>query len=144
MVIVAAADPAVAIYVPATMVLRGSAPERLRVLSMAPANHLIENVTPSGFDLVMLDPARTWTLWEQLYRRGPLPAGTRVNIPSLDVVVLQDAGGIPVRMRFDFGEPLASPHLCFYQWRDGALSRLPIPRPGDAVHLAYERGPGGT
>jgi hypothetical protein len=143
MIMPAVADPGVAIYVPALMMLNGRGPERLRVLSMAPVEHRIENVTRSGFDLAVLDRAREWTLWERVYRRRPLPAGTRVVIGSLDATVLEDAGGVPTRLRFDFGEPLDSPHLCFYQWRNSALVRLRVPRPGDAVHLGYEWGPGG-
>lgn len=142
MVIVAAADPAVATYVPATLLLWDQHPERLRVLSMAPADHRIERVTDTGFDLVTLDPGRSSSLWERLYRREPLRAGARVVVPSLDALVVEDVGGIPVRVRFDFGAPLDSPDLCFLQWRDGRLRPLRVPAHG-TIYLPHEPGPMG-
>jgi hypothetical protein len=140
MVVVAAADPAIATYVPAVLARRARAPERLRVLSMAPADHRIENVTPTGFDLVTLQTNRERSLWELLYRRAPLPAGTRVRIPSLDAVVAADSRGAPLRVRFDFGTPLTSPGLCFLQWRDGQLRALDLAGQTQ-VHLPHEVGP---
>ena len=143
MVLVAAADPIVATYVPSMMSLTDHAPERVRVLSMAPVDHRIERVTPTGFDLVLSRTRPARTLWERLFRRAPLPAGTHVQISSLDATVIEDVSGTPTRMRFDFGEPLDSPHLCFYQWRDGRIATLAPPKPGDVIVLAHERGPTG-
>ncbi len=51
MVLVAAADPTIATYVPATLALHDRGPERLRVLSLAQSDHRIDNVTRTGFDL---------------------------------------------------------------------------------------------
>jgi hypothetical protein len=143
MVIAAAADPVIATYVPATMVFRNRGPERFRVLSLAPADHRIDNVTRTGFDLVTLDPGRTRGLWERLYRSGPLPAGTRVAMSHLDARVIEDQLGVPVRVRFDFGEPLDSARLCFREWRDGAVRPFAPPKPGETRDLPHQPGPMG-
>jgi hypothetical protein len=143
MVLVAASDPIIATYVPSMMSQKEHPPERVRVLSMAAVDHRIERVTPTGFDLVLAETPPARTLWERLFRRAPLPAGTHVQISSLDATVIEDAGGIPTRTRFDFGEPLDSPHLCFYQWRDGRIATLAPPKMGETIVLRHERGPTG-
>ena len=140
MVLVAAADPTVATYVPATLGLLDRAPERLRVLSMAASNHRIDNVTRTGFDLTILGD-RVRSVWERLYRSGPLVAGTRVRMAGLDAEVLEDHDGAPVRVRFDFGEPLDSAHLCLLQWRGGGIVPIQPPAAGQTIDLAYEPGP---
>ncbi len=143
MVLAAAADPTVATYVPATMAWRNRGPVHLRVLSMAPRDHRIENVTATGFDLVTLGGARTRTIWEQLYGSYPMASGTRVALSSLTAHVIEEQGGVPVRVRFDFGEPLDSGRLCFYQWRNSTLSQLTPPQPGRVVELPHHPGPMG-
>jgi hypothetical protein len=141
MVLVAAADPTIATYVPATLALHDRGPERLRVLSMAASDHRIDNVTRTGFDLTTVGGGRVRSVWELLYRNGPLTAGTRVRVAGLDAMVVEDRSGAPVRVRFDFGEPLDSPHLCLFQWRGGGVVPLRPPAPGEAVDLPYEPGP---
>ncbi len=141
MVLVAAADPTIATYVPATLALRNRGPERLRVLSLAASDHRIDNVTRTGFDLTTLGGDRVRSVWERLYRSGPLPAGTRVRLAGLDATVIEVRDGAPVRVRFDFGEPLDSPHLCFLQWRGGGILPLRPPSSGDTIDLRYEPGP---
>lgn len=143
MVLAVAADPTVATYVPATLAFRNRGPDRLRVLSMAPRDHRIENVTATGFDLVTLGGARKRTIWEQLYGFRPMPTGTRVKLTSLNAQVIEDQDGIPVRVRFDFGEPLESGGLCFFQWRDGTIGPLALPRIDEAVDLPHHPGPMG-
>ena len=141
MVIVAAADPTIATYVPASMALDRRESRGLRVLSMAPADHRIENVTNTGFDLVALRTTGKRSVWEALYRREPIPAGTRLTLPSLDVTVVEDRDGAPTRVRFDFGTPLDSPALCLMEWRGAALRSLSPPRPGQTIALPHEPGP---
>jgi hypothetical protein len=140
MVLVAAADPTIATYVPAVLARAARAPERLRVLSMAPGDHRVEHITETGFDLVTLRTDRERSLWELLYRRAPLPAGTRVTIPSLDALVAADSRGAPLRVRFDFGMPLSSRDLCFLHWRDGQLKELNLTGQTQ-VDLPHEPGP---
>jgi hypothetical protein len=112
-------------------------------LSLAGYDHRLEHVTRTGFDLVVGGHERVRSLWERLYRSAPMRAPTRVTIPSLDAVVIEDRDGTPVRMRFDFGEPLDSPHLCFFQWRDGRMASLAPPKPGDTIELPHQLGPTG-
>jgi hypothetical protein len=142
MVLIAAADPTIAMYVPATAALEGRDPGKgLRVLSLAAADHRIENVTLSGFDLVSFRRTSTRSVWELLYRRRPIPSGTHVTVPSLDVTVIEDFDGAPTRVRFDFGQSLDSPDLCFVEWRDGRLRSLPPPSPGRTIELPHQPGP---
>jgi hypothetical protein len=141
MVLVAAADPTIATYVPVTLALNDRGPERVRVLSMAASDHRIDNVTRTGFDLSTRGTERTRSVWERLFRGGPLAAGTRVRVEGLDALVVEDRDGAPVRVRFDFGEPLDSPHLCLLQWRDGKIAPLRPPQPGEAIDLVYQPGP---
>jgi len=141
MVLVAAADPTIATYVPATLALRDRGPERLRVLSMAASNHRIDNVTRTGFDLTTPGSDRERSVWERLYRSGPLAAGTRVRVAGLDALVVEDRDGAPVRVRFDFSEPLDSAHLCLLQWRDGGIVPLLPPAPGETMDLPHQPGP---
>jgi len=143
MVLAAAADPVVATYVPVTMTLMNRGPERLRVLSMAPADHRIENITRTGFDLVTLGGDRTRTVWERLYGGGSMPSGTHVSLTALDARVIEDRDGVPVRVRFDFGEPLDAGHLCFFVWGNGTVRPLAPPRPGEIVDLPHHAGPMG-
>jgi hypothetical protein len=141
MVLVTAADPTIATYVPATLALRDRGPERLLVLSMAASDHRIDNVTRTGFDLTTLGSDRVRSVWERLYRSGPLAAGSQVRITGLDALVVEDRAGAPVRVRFDFGEPLDSAHLCFLQWRDGSIVPLQRPEQGETIDLPYQPGP---
>jgi hypothetical protein len=141
MVIVAAADPTIATYVPAILALRDRGPERLRVLSLARSDHRIDNVTRTGFDLVTPGGDGERSVWERLYRSGPLEAGTAVRLAGLDATVIEDRDGAPVRVRFDFAEPLDSPHLCLLQWRNGGLIALQPPVPGQTIDLPYQPGP---
>jgi hypothetical protein len=141
MVIVAAADPTVASYVPATLLLRDRGPARLRVLSLADRDHRLDEVTRTGFDLTTLGGARERTMWERLFRQEPVPAGLHVSTAGLDVTVLEADNGAPVRLRAEFDVPLDSPELCLMQWRDRTLKPLERPAPGSTVTLPYERGP---
>jgi hypothetical protein len=72
-----------------------------------------------------------------------MPSGTRVTLTSFDATVVEDREGVPSRVRFDFGEPLASTHLCLSVWRDGAIVRIEKPEPGEVIDLPYHPGPMG-
>jgi len=144
MIIVAADDATIAMFVPAALSLQGRAPQRLHVLSMAPGAHRIEAVTGRGFDLLVTDGrASGRTLWERLFRAAPVPPGLHATTADFEVTVIEARDGAPVRTRFVFAEPLDSPRLCFVQWRGGQLTRLAVPAPGERVELSRERGPSG-
>jgi hypothetical protein len=145
MVIVNGSDPTVAHVAPALLALRGQAPRRLLVLSTSPVTLRIERVTPTGFDLRSLGTPK-WPA-VRVYRGDPVPAGTHVSIPGLDATVMETSGpnGGPFwegsLVRFDFGEPLDSPDLCFLQWVRGRIERIAPPQPGDVVDLPVQFGP---
>jgi hypothetical protein len=148
MVIVNASDPTVAHLAPAMLALRGQAPRRLRLLSMSPAKLRIEEVTRTGFQLAVIGRPRPPTTQERIFRSTPVPVGTHVSIAGLDVTVLEgtSAPDDPQYwegkvIRFDFGEPLDSPDLCFIQWTRRGLERLAPPRPGQVIDIPLQFGP---
>jgi hypothetical protein len=143
MVVIAASDPSVATYLAPTLVLQGRAPQSFRVLSMASADHRIENVTPTGFDVRVPVSEAGRTIWERLYRDRGVRAGDRVATRRLDVTVVEAVNGAATRTRFDFGEPLGSPAMCFVVWRGGSLVTIAAPEPGAAIDVPHEPGPMG-
>lgn len=140
-VLVVASDPTIATYVPAIVALEGRAVGELHVLSMAPYDHRIENVTETGFELAIVDPALAPSPWQLLYRGTPLIAGTRVTLPALDIDVLEVRNEAPARLRFDFHRPLASREFCFFQWHEGRIAPMAAPTAGTMRAIPYERGP---
>ncbi len=141
--VVAASDPTLFFYTPLAAALDGKPiPRSLRVLSMAPQSHRIENIGETSFDLVVVGRRRLGS-WEQIFRSRALRAGDRVELPGLSIRVDQVDRGWPVRLHLDFGRPLTSPDLCFLGYRDGALTELARPRPGQTIGLPWQVGPGG-
>jgi hypothetical protein len=150
MVIINGSDPTVSRVAPAMLALRGQAPERLRLLSMSPTALRIEQVTRTGFQLRVIGAPRPPTTQERIFRSTPVPVGTHVSIAGLDVTVLEGTSFHDDReywegkvVRFDFGEPLDSPDLCFVQWTRAGLVSLAPPRPGDVVDIPPQFGPMG-
>jgi hypothetical protein len=143
LVLVSGSDPMITTYVPGLAGLLGHPTERIRALSVAPYDRRIENVTTTGFDLVTVAANPERSMWERLYRSEPLPAGTDVRLPSFDARVIEDRAGTPVRVRFDFEEPLDSSRLCFFEWRDAEIRPFRPPRRGETIDLPYQPGPMG-
>jgi len=142
MIIVAADDPTIAMFVPAALSLRGRAPQRLHILSMAAGDHRIERVTSRGFDVLVTNGlAGGRTVWERLFRAAPVRPGMRITTVDFEVTVIEAQAGAPVRTRFVFAEPLDSRNLCFVQWRGGQLVELRVPGPGERLDLPREPGP---
>jgi hypothetical protein len=141
MVMVAAADPSIATYVPAAMVLLDRPPRRFRLLSSAPHDHVLERTSATGLDLVVRTDARQPGFWEVLHREAPPAAGTEVQLEGLHVTVKEATEAGPMRVHFEFDQPLESPELCFLTWRDGALRPLALPPPGGSVPVPHELGP---
>ena len=140
---VAAADPSVATYAPAAMMLLGRAPRRFRLLSAAPHDHYLERTSLTALDLVVRTDARKAGFWELVYRDRPPAPGTEVRMEGLNVTVRESSDAGPMRVHFDFDRPLESPELCFVTWRDGALHPLSLPPPGGGVPVPYSLGPMG-
>ena len=100
MIIVAADDPTIAMFVPAALSLRGRAPQRLHILSMAAGDHRIERVTSRGFDVLVTNGlAGGRTVWERLFRAAPVRPGMRITTVDFEVTVIEAQAGAPVRTR---------------------------------------------
>jgi hypothetical protein len=138
-VLLAAADPVVSTYAPAAMV---PAHEILtfRTISLAPNDHVLDNVTETGFDLRVVGE-RGANFWEWVHRDAPLRSGEVIDLSDIRVEILQSGPNGPTAFRIDLRRPLDDPELCLLEWRDGALRRLPPPSPGQAVELEHELGP---
>jgi hypothetical protein len=141
MVIVAASDAAISTYVPLRLRLRGRPPQRYHVLSVAPTDHRIDTIAARSFELTSARANGNRSLWERLFRSGPVPAGTHVELPGLDVTVLEDRDGAPTRVRFVFDGRLDSSRICFLEWNNNRLSRLPPLNARDVVDIPHEPGP---
>ncbi len=141
LVLVAGADPTIASFVPAAMILLGRSPRHFQLLSSAPHDHEVERTSDSSIDLVVRTDERKVGFWEQVHRDVSPAPGTEVRLPGLHVTVKESVEAGPMRVHFDFGRPLESPELCFMRWHDGALRPLALPPPGHAVAVPHELGP---
>jgi len=140
-VLLAAADPTVVTYVKVIMLFDRSI-ERFRVVSPAANDHRLEEVTATGFDLVVVGE-RGPNFWERVHRNEPLRAGDVVSLSDMRLEVLEAAPSGPTRIRVDLGRPLGDPELCLLVWRGGKLERLDPPAPGEVLELPHEPGPMG-
>jgi hypothetical protein len=138
-VLLAVADPVVSTYAPAAM---APANEILtfRTISLAPNDHILENVTETGFDLRVVGE-RGPNFWEGVHRDAPIRSGEVVDLPDIRIEILESGANGPTAFRIDLRRPLDDPELCLLQWRDGGLRRLPPPSSGQTVELEHELGP---
>jgi hypothetical protein len=82
----------------------------------------------------MREPAVTKQALD-LYRSkdAPLAKGQTVSLEGLAIDVLEvTEDGRPLRVRFDFAEPLDSPRYRFYHWVDNHFREMAPPAVGDA------------
>jgi hypothetical protein len=140
-VVLASHDPTIITYVPAAMT-PGREVERFRVLSTAPNDHRLENITASGFDVVVVGE-RGVSFWERVYRDEPLKAGDVVELSDVRVEVVDAVELGPTRLRVDLRGTLDEPGSCLLVWRDGALRRIDTPVPGEIVEILFQKGPMG-
>ncbi|SET87826.1 hypothetical protein SAMN05443572_103629 [Myxococcus fulvus] len=143
LVLVAAADPSISLYVPAAMALQGRAPQHYRLLSAAPHDHVLERTSAHAFDLIVRGTPRNLGFWEQVNRDVPPPPGSRLTLGDLLVTVKESTDTGFTRASFDFGRPLESDAFCFVTWSDTGLRRIDLPAPGEHLALPYSRGPAG-
>lgn len=141
LVMVAASDPSVSLYVPAAMLLQGRAPRLYRLLSAAPHDHVIERTSAEAFDLVVSGTPRHPGFWELVNRDTPPPVGTKLRLGDLDITVLESNEAGFMRAHFDFGKALESTELCFVTWSGGGLRAITLPPPGEHLSLPYSQGP---
>ena len=138
-VLLAAADPVLNTYAPAAM-----SPARtigtFRVISLAPNDHRLENVTHTGFDLRVIGE-RGPNFWEWVHREVPLKTGDVVDLPDLRVEILEAGRNGPTGFRVDLRRSLDDPELCLLDWHDGGFRRVPPPAPGQTIDLEHQLGP---
>jgi hypothetical protein len=115
------------------------APKRWRALAYGPEQ---VTVTRTGLRTLVLayeggamrEPAVTKQALD-LYRSkdAPLVKGQTVSLEGLAIDVLEvTEDGRPLRVRFDFAEPLDSPRYRFYHWVDNHFREMAPPAVGDA------------
>jgi hypothetical protein len=140
-VVPAASDPLLSAYIP-LLLMRERPVERYRVLSAARADHRIEAVTPTGFDLVVVGD-RVLNYWERVHTDVVPRAGDVVELPDMRIEVVEAVDAGPVRLRVDFGRPLDEDPVCLLAWSNGDLTRVEPLVPGDSLDLKLEPGPMG-
>jgi hypothetical protein len=139
-------DPTLALY--AAAALRFYTPEkagaeRLRVLSMAPAESKLTRAAPGTLVLEVVGPGRPSTPFERLFRPAdaPLEPGLHVPLRELGVTVEATSDGLFTRARFDQPDDFAS--TCLLVWRNGRLENEPLPAVGASLTLQHQPGPMG-
>lgn len=131
-------DPFVGLY-PTIMRMHQNRPlpAAWQTMSIAPFAHRITRVNEHALDLEVVDGEMLTMLFEQLVRspRHPLLPGDLVSFDTYQVRVMDVGQRGPTRVRFSFDEPLESPRIVFYEWRDGNFKVFTPPPVGESVLL---------
>jgi hypothetical protein len=117
-------------------------PARYRGLAYGPEQVTMERTADKTVVLTyaggaMHEPAVTKQALE-LYRtiNKPMHAGQKVQLEGLAIEVLEvTEDGRPLRVRFDFAEPLGSDRYRFYHWVDNQFRPLALPAVGETKVL---------
>lgn len=117
-------------------------PAKFRGLSYGPEQVTVERTAEKTMVLTyaggaMHEPAVTKQALE-LYRtiKKPMHAGDAVQLEGLAIEVLEvTKDGRPLRVRFDFAEPLGSERYRFYHWVDNGFRALELPAVGETKVL---------
>ena len=138
-VILAASDPAVAVYMPVYWLADGAPHDiRGRFLTMAPLPLTLTRTGPRSIRLTP-DRGRLFeSAWERLYRR---------DVPdALDVALI----GASARWRsaenaidYEVTDPALWDASCFLRWNGDVLERVELPEPGGTLALPWAPGPMG-
>ncbi|HET6283566.1 MAG TPA: hypothetical protein VFH73_21605 [Polyangia bacterium] len=104
-----------------------------RVLAMAPVDLLMTRTAPDELELSCAGGSLLISEWERLFRapEQPLPAGTELPLKGVTVRIVEDLGGRPTRVRFQFDVPLDDPSLRFLEWRGRRLVPAALPALGE-------------
>jgi hypothetical protein len=117
-------------------------PARYQTLQFGPEQVTIER--PSDKSLVLtyaggaMHEAAVTKAKLDLYRsiKRPMVKGQTVELSGLHVEVLElTQDGRPLRVRFDFEEPLEAPRYRFYDWEDNHFRPLEVPKIGETKVL---------
>jgi len=110
---------------------------RFRALSFGPEPVTVETTSDHSLRLRYEGGILTHPFME-LYRdrKIPMPAGTRVDLAGLSIVVAHTTvDGRPDVADFTFDKPLGDPSFVFYSWTDQGFTRFTPPAPGEAKTL---------
>jgi hypothetical protein len=107
------------------------------VLSMAAAEQRLRRTAADTLELSSVDATLFDGAWPSVFRARslPLPRGSVVRTAYMTATVLNDRGGRPTRVSFQFTRPLDDPSLVLLTFRDGGLRRLTIPPVGTVIEL---------
>jgi hypothetical protein len=117
-------------------------PAHYRALQFGPEQVSVERTGEKTLVLTyaggaMREPAVTKASLD-LYRSStrPMVKGQQVELSGLHIEVLElTDDGHPLRVRFDFEEPLDSPRYRFYNWVDNHFRPVEIPKLGETKVL---------
>jgi hypothetical protein len=110
---------------------------RWRALSFGPEPVTVEATSDRSLRLHYEGGILTHPFME-LYRdrKIPMPAGTRVDLAGLSIVVAHTTpDGRPDVADFTFDKPLADPSFVFYSWTDQGFARFTPPAVGEVKRL---------
>lgn len=107
------------------------------ILSMASASHRLRRTAADTLELSTPDGTLFDGAWPSVFRARslPLPRGSVIRTSYMTATVLDDRGGRPTRVSFQFRRPLDDPSLIFLVFRDHALRRLALPPVGGELTL---------
>lgn len=123
----------------------GPLPDRIghlgsTVLSMSTARHRLRRTAADTLELHTPDGTLLDGTWAQSLRAPslPLPRGQVIPLSYMTVTVLEDRGGLPVRVSMRFDRPLDDPSLVFLALSQGRLRRLALPPVGQEIHVPQD------
>lgn len=132
--ILRASDPIISMYTPMAASAMSSRPREVGVMSMSPSDHVLR-ADAHALTLEPVDRDFLSTPWEHLYRRDDMPLGERVL--SNGITFHLEPGERRTRIRGEFeGEA-----PCLLDWHDGHYREVPWPSEGEAIEIAFQRGP---
>ena len=108
------------------------------VLSLAPQPQRLERPSEEGVVLQVVGEPRRATMFERLFRDGPLAAGQRFILDHFEALVLATEDGFFTRVAFTL-----PPNACLLSLEHQALIGRPLPPVGTKLELPHELGPMG-
>lgn len=141
-----APDFITAVYVPTVRLVLGlELPRDWWVLSLSPRDHILTRTAADRIELAPVGGPMLETPFERLFRSAAVPfhPGEVVQTSGMTVRVLEVADGAPTRIEAQFDRPLDDPDVWCLEWREGLLRKLTLPKVGESVRIAHQRGPFG-
>lgn len=135
LMLLSAADPTTAIYLPLVRKLhRRSAPPSCLLLSSSGVPQTLSRLSQTAFTLERTALGYTAAdNYAAFFTDRPLRTGDRFSVDGMRVRVELAQDGRPLRTRFDFDSPLDDPALLFLMQTPRGLTPLPLPSVGGSV-----------